>query len=274
MTSPEVSTIILFIFYTVSTILAIFGTIGRNKKLKYGSCIFAVVAFLFQTILLINGFHKNFISGLSVGAYLQMLAWFIILCSIIATIKLKQILLLVFSAPVCLILFMISSPFLKLMINIPSTIKTSFYMFHIGSLYISLSLMLIAFISSISFLLIEKRIKHKARVKGVLADLPSISNLDKISYISTVLAFPFYTVGLLNGFFWSSSLFGSAISGDPKEIVSIFIWFCLAILFHNRIAKSWKGKKPAKLTILIFSLSLFSFIIVNTVMNSFHSFIR
>ena len=274
MTSPEVSTIILFISYTVSTIFAIFGTICRNEKLKYGSCGFAAFAFIFQTILLINGFHKNFISGLSLGAYLQMFAWFIMLCAIIATIKLKQITLLIFSSPICLVLFMISSPFLKLMINIPSTIKTSFYMLHVGSLYISLSLIFIAFISSFSFLLIEKSIKQKARIKGVLADLPSISNLDKISYISTILAFPFYTVGLLNGFFWSSSLYGSVLSGDPKEIVSILIWFCLAILFHNRIAKSWKGRKPAKLTILIFLLSLFSFIIINTVMKSFHSFIR
>ena len=96
----------------------------------------------------------------------------------------------------------------------------------------------------------------------------------EINALSTLAGFPLYTIGLVCGFFYAAPVFGGTVTGDPKQIVTLFTWALYAILFHNRLARGWRGRKPAKMMILIFTLSALSFIVVNLFMNSHHAFIR
>lgn len=72
----------------------------------------AVAGFLCQTGMLVLGFHRALPGGLSLGAYLQLMAWFVVLCGIAAWGKLKQEVPLVFAAPLGLMLFAMSAPYL------------------------------------------------------------------------------------------------------------------------------------------------------------------
>lgn len=271
MISPEFSTTATIIIFIVATVMGIWGILARNNSLRRISCSFAVIGFICQTLMLVLGMHK---AGLSLGAYIQMLAWFLVLCGIAIWIKYRQDAILLFATPLCLILFALSEPFLQFFIHLPETLTGSFYTLHIGSLILSLALLLVAAVSCILFLSLQKRIKNKHIVKGMWQDVPALNILEKIATAATAVAFPLYTLGIVSGLFWAQPVFGSRISGDPKEIISIIVWLMFAILFYGRFVKSWKGRKPARLTIAIFLTSLLSIIVVNTFIDSHHSFNR
>ena len=272
--SNDVSTLTTIFFYTVATILGFCGMLTRKLDWQKIACYGALLGFLFQTATLLFGFHASFSSGLPGGAYLQILAWFVGIAGIFLWLKLKLPTPLLFATPFCLILFVMSLPYLAHAIQMPQQIASSFYFLHIATLYISLALISIAFIASCLFLLSERTIKKKRKFKGLLQDTPSLHILDKINHICLLSAFPLYTVGMVTGFLRSKPTFGATFSGDPKIIVSIIIWGLLAILFHNRLAKNWAGKKPAYCMVCIFLLSLFSLLVINTLMDSHHTFLR
>lgn len=274
MISPEISTVLTVIFYATAILGGIIGTLFHNEAIKTSGYVLSIAGLLFQTLLLITGFHKTYPGGLSSGAYIQLVAWFIMLCGVIIYLRIRQKSILLFATTLALMLFLISSPLLWSKVKLPDGLEFSFYALHIGSLFLSLALLALAFITALIFLVLEKKIKSKLSVSDFWRDMPALALLDKINSICILIAFPLYTIGIFTGLLWSSPIYGEIKLNDPKEITSIAIWIFFALLFHNRFAKGWKGKKPARLTILLFFLCIFSVLTVNMMMNSHHSFIR
>ena len=273
MISHGLFTWITLILLTAGTMIGLLGMIARKKGLQRIGCLTTAVAFLFQTATLCSGFHKSFAGGLSSGAYLQMLAWFVCFSALVLWLRFKLASALTLAAPFCAALFAISLPLLDAAIRIPNELSTSFYVLHVASLFISLAAMALSCIASVLFLFLERRIKSKQRVQGFLKDIPALSVLDTINGICLLTAFPAYTIGILTGLVRAQSIFGATFTGDPKEIISFIVWGLLAFVFHNRLASSWTGRKPALTMVFIFGLSLFSLLIINTVMDSHHAFL-
>lgn len=274
MLSPEGLTALTIAFYSLATATGLAGFIWHRFHLRRLGSWLAIASFLCQTFILISGFHKLVPAGLSYGAYLQLLAWFFLLCGIGAWQHLRQDAILLFAAPLGLILFLISAPWLELPIRLPQSLSTPFYALHIGSLFLSLGLLALASTTGVIFLFLERRIKTKKAMKGIWEGMPALSMLDKINSFSSIAAFPLYTIGLIAGLIWARPVFGSSFNGDPKEIISIIIWTLLALLFHNRVTGGWRGRKPAILAIAIFTLSLFSILFVNLFLSVHHGYIR
>ena len=272
MISHELTTWSILLFLLAATILGLGGLLARKISIQTKGCVLMAIAFVLQTTSFFLGFHKSFQGGLSAGAYLQIFAWFTALTGLIFWLKLKQRTALTFAAPLCAALFAMSLPYMEQTIVLPKTLQSSFYILHIGFLFTSLALMAVSFIASSLFLFLERRIKSKQRIKGFLQDMPALSVLDTINKLCILTCFPLYTIGILSGLLRSKPVYGATFSGDPKEIVSLIIWALLAFVFHNRLAAAWAGKKPAMTMICIFLLSLFSLLIVNTLMDSHHSF--
>ncbi|MBQ7457015.1 MAG: cytochrome c biogenesis protein CcsA [Desulfovibrio sp.] len=257
---------------TLSTILCLYGLLSRKQAvLRYGARFFWC-ALALQTLGLLFGFHKTFGQGLSGGAYMQLVAWFVGLAAILLSVKLKQQAAVSFAAPLCALLFALSLPYIERSIVLPTSLDASFYILHIATLFGSLALMAISFIVSGLFLVLERRIKRKERVKGFMEDMPALSLLDTINGFCILATFPCYTIGIVSGLVRSKPIFGNTFTGDPKELTSILVWLLLAFVFHNRLARSWTGKKPAITMLIVFLLSLFSFLIINTLMPSHHTF--
>ena len=96
--------------------------------------------------------------------------------------------------------------------------------------------------------------------------------LDRVNALATLIGFPCYSLGVLCGFLWARISWGSFMSGDFKEWISLLILAVYALLFHQRQALGWRGRKPAILAIIIFAASLFSMFVVNTVLSTQHGF--
>lgn len=274
MFSPENLTAITIFFYSLATVCGLAGMICRKPALRRAGIWLAIASFLCQTLILIFGFHKLMPAGISFGAYLQLLAWFLLLAGIGAWQYLRRDAILLFAAPLGLILFLISAPWLQLPIRLPASLSTPFYALHIGSLFLSIGLLALASIASAIFLFLEHRIKSKKAMKGIWQDMPALSMLDKVNAFCSLAAFPLYTIGAVAGLIWSRPVFGSAFNGDPKEIFTIFVWALLGLLFYKRASGGWHGRKPALLALVIFLLSLFSFLFINLFLSAHHGFIR
>lgn len=274
MTSPYIGTCLTMVIYFAAVCSGFGGLLGKSRVFEKSGAILGIAAFLCQTLLLVLGFHKLFPGGPSGGAYLQLLAWFILLCGILAWLRLKTFWLILFATPLSLLLFILSLPYLNNTIQLPDYITTSFYTLHIGSLFLSLGLFSLAALAGCIFLFIANALKNRKKLKYLRADLPALALLDQVNSICVLTGFPLYTLGLITGFTWSKTVFGSTISLDPKEFTSLFIWILLAILFHNRLVKGWSGRKPALISLFIFILCLFSILVVNFYFPTHHAFIR
>lgn len=274
MFTPENATFLALAIYAAASLAGIGGMLLRLAWLRRLGFGLAILAFVCQTGSLALGFHSLFPAGLSLGAYLQLLAWFVMLCGATVCFRLRQDATLIFAATLALLLFAMSAPWLSAVIAMPQGLSAPFYALHIGSLYLSLALLTLAFFAALFFLFLEARIKSKQRMTGFWRDLPALDLVDKVNAVATNLAFPLYTLGIVSGLLWAGSVYGTSLATDPKGVTSIAVWIMLAILFHNRLARGWRGRKPARLTVTIFLLSLFSFLVVNTFMTSHHTFVR
>ena len=274
MISPELSTLLTLCLYGAASLAGISGMLLRSAILRKTGCWLAGFGFLVQTLMLALGFHSTLPEGLSLGAYLQMLAWFVLLCGLISRLRYRQEATLILSAPLALILFIMSAPYLAAVVKIPPQLSAPFYTLHIGALFLSLGLLTLASAAGCIFLFLEGRIKSKQAMKGFWQDMPALSLLDRINAFAVMTTFPLYTLGIVAGLVWAKPVFGATFNGDPKEVISLVVWLLLAALFHNRLTRGWRGRKPARLAVIIFGLCLFSIIVVNTFMETHHAFIR
>ncbi len=274
MISFEQSSILITAFYGASTLCGIVGIVLRLRWLRILACVGTIMGFCLQTFDMARGSHSLMPGGLSWGAYLQILAWFILLCGFFGQWKTKHSTPIIFVTPLALMLFLLSLRLLQAQISLPESLNGPFYALHIGSLYLSLAFMSLAFVAGVIFIQTEKMIKTKEPLTGFRKDFPALAILDKVNALTAIVGFPLFTIGIVSGFIWAGSTWGKAVSGDPKEIVSFFVWGLFAWLFYMRTMQGRGGRKPALLALWLFALSVFSILVVNTFMNTHHSFMQ
>ena len=190
MLSPETSTLLTLCCYGAATVAGLAGMLLRNAFWRRLGCWLAGLGFVCQTLSLLLGFHKTMPTGLSLGGYLQMLAWFVLLCGLVSRLRYKQEALLLLATPLALILFAVSAPYLSAVVQVPPQLKGSFYALHVGALFLSMGLMTLAFAASSLFLFLERRIKNKLRMEGFWQDMPALSLLDKINAFGVAASSP------------------------------------------------------------------------------------
>ena len=98
---------------------------------------------------------------------------------------------------------------------------------------------------------------------------PVLSGMTFTIHIAAI----FISIGLIFGFISARINWGTILSGDPKEFISLVVWGLYAWLFHQRFTQGWQGRKPAILAIWIFTVCAFSLIVVNLFMTTHHSFL-
>jgi ABC-type uncharacterized transport system permease subunit len=249
------------------------GVLLKNEGLKRGALALTAVGFGLHSVDLfafIVGLRDQAL--LSGGFHLSVLSWALLLTFFILSRKLKAAFLSITGTPVALILFLSALGTEATTVKMPPMMGTLFFSLHIASLFISFALLFMAFVAGILFLNMDKKLKAKAKPKDFHKDLPGITLMDTANSWAVIGGFPLYTLGLLSGFVWARFTWDRMITGDPKELVSIFIWLMYAFLFHQRLAMGWRGRKPALMAMIVFVLSVLSLVGVNFLMPSHHGF--
>jgi ABC-type transport system involved in cytochrome c biogenesis permease subunit len=136
-------------------------------------------------------------------------------------------------------------------------LRSNWLTIHVLFCFLSYAAFALAFILAVLYLFFGKYLKV---------------NLDLLIYRCIVFGFPFLTLGIASGSIWASQAWGSYWSWDPKETWSLITWLVYAAFLHLRLAKNWRGRRSAWLAVLGFGLVVFTYLGVNYLMTSLHSY--
>ena len=131
----------------------------------------------------------------------------------------------------------------------------------------------VSFGAAIMYLIQQRFLKQK-KFGPLYQRLPSLDMLDDISYRCLTFGFPLLTFAIISGAIWAETAWGTYWSWDPKETWSLITWFVYAALLHGRLTTGWRGKNASILSIIGFCILLFTFLGVNLLLPSLHSYNR
>lgn len=254
--------------YSLGVLGIVLGTLSMRHVLKTAANRLTLAGFALHTLLLILVFfQRESLTDLSAGYFMQLLAWCLILLYLAAWRWLRFPFLGLTTAPLALLLTILSMRLSKIQNLLPDHLSALFFGLHIWALYLSIGLLAMAFGAGALFVYTEGKLKKKAPLAGFTRDMPSLSTYDKVNYAAVLVGFPLYTLGLMSGFIWAPM--ARQVVENPKVLLSLFIWILYAILFYQRMAMRYRGRKTAVMAMAIFIICVLSFGIDYTI--SHHS---
>jgi cytochrome c-type biogenesis protein CcsB len=141
---------------------------------------------------------------------------------------------------------------------------------HVVTCFLGYAAFAVAFCLSLLYLV---KARKSPKDQGVVRNsLPSAEVLDDFSYRMISVGFPLLSLGIITGAAWANSAWGSYWSWDPKETWSLIVWLIYAAYLHARIARGWKGKRAAWLSLVGFAATLFCYLGVNLLLSGLHSY--
>ena len=127
---------------------------------------------------------------------------------------------------------------------------------------LSYAAFLAAFVSGVLFLVQDGQLKHKHM--GVLFHrLPPLAMLDRINFVALGVGFALLTLGVAFGLLSSWQLHGTVWRGSPQEVLIVTVWIAYLGLWLMRLRSTLRGRRVALLSILGFTLALFTFVQVS-----------
>jgi ABC-type transport system involved in cytochrome c biogenesis permease subunit len=273
MTVSRLFDLLIALLYLTGSVTYPLGLGLHRPLLKRLAVWTSVAAFSMHTVDLGVRFAEIGAANLQHGQfYMSLMAWFFVLVFFVLWHRLKHDFLAMITAPLALVLFSSSLAIRTQVLAIPEQFSALWFSLHVGTIFISLGLITMAFGAGVAYLYLERIIKTKAKMPSFSKELPSLETFDRANHWAVSVGFPLYTISLMSGFLWASFTWKRAVSWDPKELISIVIWVLFAVLFHQRAAPGWRGRKPAKTAMLLFVLCLVSMVGVNFLLPTHHSF--
>jgi cytochrome c-type biogenesis protein CcsB len=123
---------------------------------------------------------------------------------------------------------------------------------HIALAMIGFAAFVFNFVGALMYLLQERQLKTK-RPGAFYYRLPALETLDRLTFRTLALGFPFLTVGLLLGAIWARTAWGSALAFDPLAFFSLVAWVIYAGNLAGRAAAGWHGRRAAYFAIFGFA---------------------
>src|SRR5947209_18064223 len=154
-----------------------------------------------------------------------------------------------FVLPVALVFSLQSMPTRPL---IGPTLSGAWLWVHIGLALVGIAAFVLNFAGAVMYLLQERALKAK-RPGTFYYRLPSLETLDRLTYRTLALGFPFLTTGLLLGALWARRVWGSIFAFDPLALFSFVAWAIYAATLAGRAAAGWHGRRAAYFAIIGFA---------------------
>lgn len=94
--------------------------------------------------------------------------------------------------------------------------------------------------------------------RSLVGSLPSVSQLELLSFRFSALGFLLLGVAILAGSIWSNQAWGRYWYWDSTEIWLVFTWLMYGAYLGARIVRRWRGGKSAWFQVAVLSFALFS----------------
>lgn len=154
----------------------------------------------------------------------------------------------------------------------PSLVPNPWFILHAALGLFAYAAFSIAFATAVLYILLHREIKSR-RPGRFFERLPSLGELDHLTWRGVAIGFSALTTSIAFGMLWSYMRNGHLLQLDPKEIISLANWVLYAFYLHSRFNRGWRGKRAAWLCIAGFALLLVNFILVTLVLSSTHAYL-
>jgi cytochrome c-type biogenesis protein CcsB len=123
---------------------------------------------------------------------------------------------------------------------------------HIALALVGIAAFVFNFAGAVMYVLQERQLKAK-RPGTFYYRLPSLETLDRLTYRTLAIGFPFLTTGLILGALSAGRAWGSLFTFDPLAGLSFVAWAIYALTLAGRAAAGWHGRRAAYFSILGFA---------------------
>ena len=259
-------------FYIASTAVYFIYLVKQKDRLQTIGYFVLLAGFLLHTATIGYQFvHTKQLPVQNFHQTLAMAAWAIAASFLFLRYRFNVKVLGIFAAPlVAFIMIMAARLPVEGTFVETKTIFSNFWLIsHVVIIFIGEAAFALACGVGLLYILQERAIKTK-RHGFFYKRLPSLELLDNTGYACIVVGFTLLTIGLITGFVYAKSIWGSFWSWDPKEVWSGIAWLLYAALLHGRLALGWRGRKAAIMSMIGFGVLLFTFLGVNLFLKGHH----
>ena len=220
-----------------------------------------------QTIDLIRGgVEAGNIPVTNFAQSLAFLAWLTALAGLVLILRLRMPVVGTFVSPIVFVALGVAvvttQPHRLVM---PASLRSAWLPIHVTLAFLGYALFVLAAAVSIIYLVYERRLKAKRRLRAVDERTPSLEKLDRINYHLLGWGFLMLSLAIVTGAVWADATWGHFWSWEPQESWSLVIWLLYAALLESRVTVGWRGRRAAALTIVVFTVLLGSFLGVSLV---------
>lgn len=199
-----------------------------------------------------------------------LLAWFVVVVSLILEIKHKTPILAAFTLPIAVCFLGLASFNVKEALPLMPSLRSNWLLIHVLACSIAYAAFALAFACGAFYLIFERGHSERTPFFGERASL--LRWLDAVGLQMVDFGFPFLTIGIATGAVWADLCWGTYWSWDPKETWSLVTWLVYAICLHMRHVHSWRGGWAAAACVVGFVCVLCTYWGVNYFFSSLHAY--
>lgn len=146
-------------------------------------------------------------------------------------------------------------------------LKSPWIFWHVASCMLAYGAFAVGWIAGGLYLVVARRRK-------VLEVHTRLDAIDGVGAQASTFGFVMLALGIITGSMWANLAWGSWWSWDPKETWALVTWLTYAIYLHNRHALRWRAEKLAWFSVWAFPSVLFTYVGVNYLLVSLHSYAK
>jgi cytochrome c-type biogenesis protein CcsB len=148
---------------------------------------------------------------------------------------------------------------------------------HVTAMTLATGIFFVAAVLGFVYLWIDRYTRRVAAGRaapghGIIRRLPSIEQIDRLTYRTVVFGFPVWTFGVIAGAIWADQAWGRYWGWDPVETWAFITWVLYAAFLHARATAGWRGRRAHYVQLLGFTSLIFNIMVVQVFIAGLHSY--
>jgi cytochrome c-type biogenesis protein CcsB len=148
---------------------------------------------------------------------------------------------------------------------------------HVTAMTLATGIFFVAAVLGVVYLAADRQSRRIAAGRpesghGILRRLPSVEQIDRLTYRTVMFGFPVWTFGVIAGAIWADQAWGRYWGWDPVETWAFITWVLYAAFLHARATAGWRGRRAHYIQLLGFASLTFNILVVQVFIAGLHSY--
>jgi cytochrome c-type biogenesis protein CcsB len=148
---------------------------------------------------------------------------------------------------------------------------------HVTAMTLATGIFFVAAVLGVVYLAADRHGKRVAAGRaesgnGIMRRLPTVEQIDRLTYRTVMFGFPVWTFGVIAGAIWADQAWGRYWGWDPVETWAFITWVLYAAFLHARATAGWRGRRAHYIQLLGFISLTFNILVVQVFLAGLHSY--